>query len=60
MHTTEQEDIIWIQFNDPQVGTSHRRKKMHRFYTNSVLHSWTPIRKIARRVKTFTKIVTRK
>ena len=26
MHTTEQENIIWIQFNDSQVGTSHRKK----------------------------------
>jgi hypothetical protein len=32
MHTTHNEDIIWIQFNDPTIGTS-RRQKMQSFYT---------------------------
>lgn len=57
MHTTEQQDIVWIQFNDPTIA-KFRRQRMQSLYKSCILPSWTPIMRIARRVKTGTKIVT--
>lgn len=58
MYTTNQLDIVWIQFNDPIVGKSCRQR-MQNIYTNFIFPSWTPITRIFRKVITTPKIVTR-
>ena len=56
LHTKNDKDILWIEFNDTTIGIS-RRKKMQHLYTNSISPSWTPIMRIAKKMKTSTKFI---
>jgi hypothetical protein len=57
LHLPESPNIAWIQFNDPTIGKL-QRQKMQCLYTNSISPAWTPILKMAKKIRTSTSIVT--
>ena len=44
---TNKPEIIWVLFDDPEVGSKLRRENKH-LYKGNIDPSWTPIKKVAR------------
>ena len=40
--------IIWVQFENEQIGKNHRQKNSYLYQNKKINHKWTPITKIHR------------